>query len=86
MLSLAQALGRGRVVAELVASSARFDDAENQRRLGGYGIVNLALEWTLDARTTLFVRGDNVLDRRYELAADFATGGARVSGGLRWRM
>ena len=86
VVSLSQALGRARVVAEVVGSSARFDDAENQRRLGGYGIVNLVLEWTVDARTTLFVRGDNVFDRDYQLAADFSTGGARVFGGVRWQM
>jgi vitamin B12 transporter len=85
-LSIAQGLGAWRVVAEVVASSARFDDAENRRRVGGYGLLNLALEWAVDARTTLFVRADNVLDRDYELAADFATGGARVFGGVRWRL
>jgi vitamin B12 transporter len=86
VLSLAQALGRTRVSAEIVGSSARFDDAENRRRLGGYGVVNVAVEWTVDASTTLFLRADNVLDHHYELAADFATGGARVFGGLRWRL
>ncbi|HET8877644.1 MAG TPA: TonB-dependent receptor [Casimicrobiaceae bacterium] len=86
VVSLAQALGRARVSAEIVGSSARFDDAENRRRLGGYGVVNVAVEWTLDASTTLFVRADNVLDHHYELAADFATGGARVFGGMRWRL
>jgi vitamin B12 transporter len=86
VLSLARMLGRARLTAELVGSSERFDDAENQRRLGGYGLVNIALEWTVDASTTLFVRGDNVLDHHYELAADFATGGARVFGGVRWRL
>jgi vitamin B12 transporter len=86
VLSLAQALGRARVSAEIVGSSARFDDAENRRRLGGYGVVNVAVEWTIDASTTLFVRADNVLDHHYELAADFATGGARVFGGMRWRL
>jgi len=86
VLSLAQAFGRTRVIAEVVASSERFDDAANQRRLGGYGLVNLALEWSVDASTTLFVRADNVFDHHYELAADFATGGARVFAGARWRM
>lgn len=86
VLSLTQAIGATRITAELVGSSERFDDAANQRRLGGYGLVNLAVEWTLDRRTVLFVRADNVLDHRYELAADFATGGARVFGGVRWRL
>ncbi len=85
-LSWSQQAGRGRLVAELVGSSARFDDAENQVPLGGYAIVNLGFEWALDPRTTLFIRADNVLNRDYELAADFATGGARVFGGVRWRL
>ena len=86
VVSLAQALGRARISAEIVGSSARFDDAENRRRLGGYGVVNVAVEWTVDASTTLFVRADNVLDHHYELAADCATGGVRVFGGMRWRL
>jgi len=60
--------------------------AENLRRLGGYTLLNLATEWTIDSRTTVFVRGDNVLGRDYALAADFATGGARVTAGVRWRL
>ena len=86
VVSLSQPLGALRTYAEVVASSARFDDAENQRRMGGYCIVNLAVEWPVDSRTTLFVRADNVLDRNYELAADFATGGARVMAGARWQL
>jgi len=85
-LSLTHALGSVRVVGEVVASSERFDDAENQHRLGGYAIVNVALEWVVAPSTTLFVRADNVFDRNYELAADFATGGAQVSGGVRWKL
>ena len=86
VVALSQPVGRATLIAELVASSARFDDAENRRRMGGYGLVNLAVEWTIDAQTTVFVRADNVFDRQYELAADFATGGARVLAGVRWRM
>ena len=59
---------------------------ENLRRLGGYAVVNLSLEWLVESRTTLFIRGDNLFDRNYELAADFATGGARVMAGVRWRL
>ena len=86
VVALSQPYGRALFIAEVVGSSTRFDDAENLRRLAGYGIVNLAIEWTIDARTTLFVRGDNVFNRDYELAADFATGGARVFAGVRWRI
>ena len=86
VVSLSQTIGRMRVTAELVGSSARFDDAENRRRMGGYGLVNLAIEWTVAPSTTFFIRADNVLDHDYELAADFATGGTRVFGGVRWQL
>jgi vitamin B12 transporter len=85
-LTLAQALGNVRIVGEVVASSERFDDAQNERRLGGYAIVNVVLEWLVAPSTTLFVRADNLFNRHYELAADFATGGAQVTGGVRWKL
>ena len=85
-LSVSRPFGPARAIAEVVASSERFDDAGNLRRLGGYALLNLAVEWAIDSRTTVFVRGDNVFSRDYALAADFATGGARVSAGVRWRL
>ena len=85
-LSLSQQAGPMRVTAEWVGSSARYDDAENLRRLAGYGIVDLTVEWPLGHGVTLFVRGDNVLDRNYEVAADYATGGARIFAGARWQL
>jgi vitamin B12 transporter len=86
VLTAAHAFGPVRLHAELVASSRRFDDAGNLRPLGGYAIVNLSAEWRLSRGVTLFVRGENVLERDYALAADFATGGARVFGGVRWQL
>ncbi|MEO8486810.1 MAG: TonB-dependent receptor [Betaproteobacteria bacterium] len=73
-------------IAEVVASSKRYDDAANTRRMGGYAIVNLVVEWKAAPGVTLFARGDNVLDRDYELAADYATGGAQVFAGVRWAL
>jgi len=86
VVSLTQSFAAWRLTGETVASSERFDDAENTRRLAGYAIVNLVVEWTVTPQTVLFVRADNVFDRHYELAADFATGGTRVFGGVRWRL
>ena len=74
------------VGAEVVASSERYDDAANTRRMGGYAVVNLYGEWSAGRGVTLFVRGENVLDRDYELAADYSTGGAQWFAGLRWAM
>jgi vitamin B12 transporter len=81
-----QAFGAWRLTGETVASSERFDDAENTRQLAGYAIFNLVVEWTASPQMVFFMRADNVFDRHYELAADFATGGARVFGGVRWRL
>jgi vitamin B12 transporter len=72
--------------AEVVASSERFDDAANLRRMGGYAIVNLTAQWALAHGVTLFLRADNVLDKHYELVADYATGGAQWFGGVRWAL
>jgi outer membrane cobalamin receptor len=33
----------------------------------------------------LLVRGNNVFNKNYQLAADFSTGGATVYGSLRWQ-
>ncbi|CAG1003464.1 Vitamin B12 transporter BtuB [Burkholderiales bacterium] len=85
-LSALHRIGPVSLGAELVASSRRFDDAANARAMGGYAVVNLTLEWTAGRGVTLFARGDNVLDRDYELAAGYATGGAQVFAGLRWAL
>ena len=85
-VTLLQRVGPVEVGAELLAASRRYDDAENTRAMGGYGVVNLTAEWPLSPTLVAFVRADNVFDRHYELAADFSTGGARVFGGLRWQL
>ena len=74
------------LVAEVVASSKRYDDAANTRKMGGYAVVNLVAEWKAGKAVTLFVRGDNVLDKDYELAAGYSTGGAQAFAGVRWAL
>ena len=70
---------------EFVASSRRYDDAADVRALGGYGIVNVTLEWPFAKGLSLFVRGDNVFNKNYQLAADYSTGGATVYAAIRWQ-
>jgi len=74
------------LVAEVVASSKRYDDAANTRKMGGYALVNLVAEWNVVKGVTLFVRGDNVLDKDYELASGYGTGGAQAFAGVRWAL
>jgi len=81
--SLMRDTGPLRVGAEVVASSARFDDAANTRRMGGYALLNLTAEYRFGNRWTIFARLDNALDKHYELAADFKTAGANAFVGVR---
>ena len=53
--------------------------------MGGYGIVNLSLEWPFAKSFSLLVRADNVFNKNYELAADYSTGGATLFAGIRWQ-
>jgi vitamin B12 transporter len=84
-LTVLQRFGPAQAGVEFVASSLRYDNAENTIRMGGYGIVNLTLEWTFAKRWSLLVRGNNVLDKNYQLAADYSTGGAQVFAAVRWQ-
>ncbi len=85
-VSVLQQWGAVQLGAEFVASSLRYDDAANLRRMGGYGILNLTAQWAMARGLSLFVRADNVFDKNYELAADFSTGGAQVFAGVRWTL
>ena len=44
-LTVLQQTGPAQVGVEVVASSLRYDDAANIVKMGGYGIVNLTLDW-----------------------------------------
>lgn len=85
-VTLTRSFGPVRVGAEWQASSERFDDAANTLRLGGYAVTNLTLDYAFAKAWTLVVRANNVFDKRYELAADYATERANVFVGVRLRL
>ncbi len=70
--------------AETQLSSARFDDAANTRRLGGYALVSLYASTRLARDYVLQARVDNLADRDYQLARGYATGGRQLYVGLKW--
>jgi vitamin B12 transporter len=84
-LQLMQQAGPLQLGFEYIASSLRYDDAGNLRRMGGYGIVNLTADWQFAKGWSLLVRGNNVFDKDYQLAADYSNGGATVFAGIRWQ-
>jgi len=83
-LQVQQQVGPLQLGLEYVASSLRYDDAANLVKLGGYGIVNLTLQWPFAKGWSLLLRGNNVFDKNYQLAADFSTGGAQAFAGVQW--
>ena len=80
-----QAFGPLQVGVQLAAVSARFDDAANARRMGGYALVNLTAQYALATHWTLFAILGNVFDKNYEIAADYNTMGANIFAGVRYR-
>ena len=70
---------------QMVASSARYEDAANTRRMGGYAIVNFNAEYELAPRWIVFAIFGNAFNKSYELAADYNTPGANIFAGIRYR-
>ncbi len=71
---------------EQVLIGAR-DDAgfPSNRRLAGYGLVNLRSAWAVAADWTLELRADNVLDKDYTEVFGFNTPGRSAYVGFRWQ-
>ena len=84
-LGVTQAIGALQVGVQMVASSVRYDDAANTRRMGGYALVNLNAEYAWTRQWALFAVLSNAFDKHYELAADYNTMGANFFGGVRYR-
>jgi vitamin B12 transporter len=84
-LDVTQAFGPLQAGVQVVASSARYDDAADTRRMGGYAIVNLNANYALAPRWTLFAIAGNIFNKHYELSADYNTIGANLFAGVRYR-
>ena len=52
-------------------------------RLNPYALVNSRLAWRASDRIELFVRGSNLLDRRYQDVAGYRTEGRGLHAGIR---
>ena len=55
----------------------RFDDAANRNALAGYAVLDLATRWQIAPNWRLEGRIDNALDRDYQTARGYSTGGRR---------
>ncbi|MCF8200034.1 MAG: TonB-dependent receptor [Sulfuritalea sp.] len=81
---LGQTRGDWQWRSEIQAVSSRFDDDANLKHLGGYSLVNLQASRALTDNWTVFARANNIFGKKYEIVADFATGGATAFVGLRY--
>ncbi|MGJ4804719.1 TonB-dependent receptor domain-containing protein [Luteimonas sp. SDU82] len=66
-------------------AGARYDDAANSVRLGGYATTDLRLEYAFHRDWTLLARASNVFDREYETVAWYHQPGREYQLTLRWR-
>jgi len=84
-LQVTQSLGALQLGVQVIASSARYEDPANTRRMGGYAVVNFNAEYAVAPQWALFAIVGNAFDKNYELAADYNTPGSNVFAGVRYR-
>ncbi|OGB26837.1 MAG: vitamin B12 receptor [Burkholderiales bacterium RIFCSPLOWO2_02_FULL_57_36] len=69
---------------ETVFSGKRFENTANTVRLGGYGIVNLYGSYDFARNWSVFGRWNNVFDKNYEVARNYATPGSNLFVGVNY--
>jgi vitamin B12 transporter len=88
VINLGKSWGKWNVASELIASSVRYNDADNATRISPYAIVNLTADYKIDDSWRLQGRINNLLDKNYALAysgsTPYNTPGANVFVSLVW--
>ena len=74
-----------RVGLTAVAAGKRYDNADNTVRLGGYGTVDLRLEYALTPEWSVLARAVNLFDRQYETVAWFNQPGREYQLSIRYQ-
>lgn len=85
-LALEYSAGAITAGAESEFSAKRFENTANTITIGGYGLFNLYASYALSKDWSLFGRWNNVFDKNYELAKNYATPGSNVFIGVRYGM
>ncbi|MCL7931380.1 TonB-dependent receptor domain-containing protein [Halomonas llamarensis] len=74
-LDIDRDLGDWSLGGSLIAQNHRYEDAANEERLGGYGLVNLRAGWAFAPLWTARVTVENAFDKEYETASDYINAG-----------
>lgn len=70
---LGQTIGAWELGTEFYISGKRYNDAENQIKLGGYSLLNATAQYRFNSEWSLQARANNILNRRYALATTATT-------------
>jgi vitamin B12 transporter len=84
-IDIDRSFGAFRFGTTVSGASARYDDAANNVRLGGYGTVDLLVEYAFHPDWTLQARASNVFDRDYETIAWYNQPGREYGLSLRYQ-
>ena len=79
-LGASKTLGAWKVGADVTASGVRFDSANEAptSRMGGYALIGAFARYRIDPQWTLEINGNNLSDRKYELARGYNTLGRQL--------
>ncbi|MGV8932573.1 MAG: TonB-dependent vitamin B12 receptor [Luteimonas sp.] len=84
-IDIDRSVGKLRFGSTLNAASARYDDAANNVRLGGYGTLDLRVEYSVHPDWTLQARASNVFGRDYETIAWYNQPGREYGLSVRYQ-
>lgn len=73
------------VGAEFMHIGARYEDAKNNTRLGGYGVVNLSAKVQLSKEFSAQVYWNNIFDKKYAPVHGYRGQGSNVFVNLSWQ-
>lgn len=69
---------------ETVFDGRRYDDVANKKALAGYGVINLYGSYDLSKNWSVQARWNNITNKEYELAKDYATAKSNLYVALRF--
>lgn len=80
-----QSYDRFNLGVEYMHIGARYDDADNNTRLGGYGVVNLTAKAQLSKEFSAQIYWNNIFDKKYAPAHGYRGQGSNVFLNLSWQ-
>jgi vitamin B12 transporter len=87
-VNLSKAWGSWNFSSEVIASSSRFNDADNTNNMSGYALVNFAANYNINEEWTVQGRVNNLFNKDYALALNgttpYNTPGANLFVSLNW--